>query len=394
MPLAKKLRVPRKNKISIVRSTDAIFVLYRQIAASRLPQRYTRVGIYTEIPEVFLRLLPFRKKKKHGVKNSKRISTSSGDRSNEPSVKKKTQRIRSPIDPSYLFETFHARTCRTIFSDTTRRVSARERTRHNTPSNWDNDRWKQMRLRHRMRVERSLLPRHTPAGATTDKDDTSVLTYTCVVNAHTRRRGIDRVAGKSAASGSYAPRRHRGARGIRNDRNREIFLSVWHMFNVRALWATPLNRPWHLFRERHATQPRACYTPESYLEEGAPAAPKARRFPSPDDAQIGNFQNLQICGKEGCVSLRFRPRGPVIFAFRLLLLFDCFCARLALAADAALHPRGGPDECVKHVHVLHRENACAHRRQQVGVSTDRAPETATAAPRRKRREACDGVTTV
>jgi len=63
MPLAKKLRVPRKNKISIVRSTDAIFVLYRQIAASRLPQRYTRVGIYTEIPEVFLRLLPFRKKK-------------------------------------------------------------------------------------------------------------------------------------------------------------------------------------------------------------------------------------------------------------------------------------------------------------------------------------------
>ncbi|EGI64999.1 hypothetical protein G5I_06459 [Acromyrmex echinatior] len=46
---------------------------------------------------------------------------------------------------------------------------------------------------------------------------------------------------------------------------------------------------------------------------------------------------------------------------------------LTLVADAALVPRGGP-ECVNHIHVLHRENACAHRRQQVGVSTDRTPE--------------------
>ncbi|KYN37988.1 hypothetical protein ALC56_07612 [Trachymyrmex septentrionalis] len=37
-------------------------------------------------------------------------------------------------------------------------------------------------------------------------------------------------------------------------------------------------------------------------------------------------------------------------------------------------PRGGPDECVNYIHVLHRENACAHCRQQVGVSTDRIPE--------------------
>ncbi|KYQ48852.1 hypothetical protein ALC60_11904 [Trachymyrmex zeteki] len=47
---------------------------------------------------------------------------------------------------------------------------------------------------------------------------------------------------------------------------------------------------------------------------------------------------------------------------------------LTLVADAALLPRGGPDECVNHIHVLHHENACAHRRQQVGVSTDRTAE--------------------
>lgn len=127
---------------------------------------------------------------------------SSDDRSNE--LKEKSQRIRPPSTRSFAaygtkwtrqsFPT-HALASRTQFSDTTRHGTARHGTIRGPL--WSEITIVRNSLRHRVRVRKSLLSRHTPAVATM-KTTRRCSTCTCVVNAHTRRPDIDRTARKSA----------------------------------------------------------------------------------------------------------------------------------------------------------------------------------------------------
>lgn len=214
------------NKYRVVRSTDAIFASYSSV--SFLSRRYILTGEFTETLCGNALRNPCSNPGKT-VRDVKILGESARlvRRSIERALEEKSQRIRPPGNRS--LAPFPGRTertrrnliprthfaPRTQLSDTARRDTRSALARVGITIG----RNKCVYVIGRASKGASSLVTPLPAATeTTRPRPTSVLTCTCVLNAHTRRPGIDRAAGKSASSaapGRHAPRRHRGARGIR-----------------------------------------------------------------------------------------------------------------------------------------------------------------------------------